>query len=126
MVVYAFASSVHFFGANIFSGMILYMYFPVCFLAATPCVSYTSVAQTGVEPTDLFLPPQLNPCEGAAAYPKEPSGELCPFSSSDGVCPYAEQCLYTHPTLCEYCDRYMLHPSDEKQRNEHTEVSGVN
>ncbi|KAM7356027.1 makorin 1 [Cochliomyia hominivorax] len=43
--------------------------------------------------------------------------EICPF---EGVCPYNMYCAYAiHLELCEMCDQFCLHPSDESQRKKH-------
>ena len=68
----------------------------------------------------MFVPETFDPGEGAVAVP---SGELCPFVTQDGTCPYADQCYYVHPLLCEYCDSYKLHPCDAKQREDHQKVN---
>lgn len=43
--------------------------------------------------------------------------EICPF---EGVCPYGMYCAYAiHLELCEMCDQFCLHPTDETQRKKH-------
>lgn len=43
--------------------------------------------------------------------------EECPFESP---CPYGMYCAYAiHMELCEMCDQFCLHPSDEEQRKKH-------
>ncbi|KNC32654.1 hypothetical protein FF38_13183 [Lucilia cuprina] len=43
--------------------------------------------------------------------------EICPF---EGTCPYGMYCAYAiHLELCEMCDQFCLHPTDEMQRKKH-------
>ncbi|XP_061395410.1 probable E3 ubiquitin-protein ligase makorin-1 [Musca vetustissima] len=43
--------------------------------------------------------------------------EECPYESP---CPYGMFCMYAiHMELCEMCDQFCLHPSDEDQRKKH-------
>ncbi|XP_030375100.1 probable E3 ubiquitin-protein ligase makorin-1 [Scaptodrosophila lebanonensis] len=43
--------------------------------------------------------------------------ELCPYECP---CPYGEYCRYRiHLELCEMCDQYCLHPTDQAQRKKH-------
>ncbi|XP_034657905.1 probable E3 ubiquitin-protein ligase makorin-1 [Drosophila subobscura] len=43
--------------------------------------------------------------------------EVCPYESP---CPYGEYCPYRiHMELCEMCDQYCLHPTDQAQRKKH-------
>ncbi|XP_073843133.1 makorin 1 [Musca autumnalis] len=43
--------------------------------------------------------------------------EECPFESP---CPYGMYCVYAiHMELCEMCDQFCLHPTDEEQRKKH-------
>ncbi|XP_065359261.1 probable E3 ubiquitin-protein ligase makorin-1 [Calliphora vicina] len=43
--------------------------------------------------------------------------EICPF---EGTCPYGMYCAYAiHLELCEMCDQFCLHPTDETQRKKH-------
>lgn len=43
--------------------------------------------------------------------------EICPF---EGICPYGMYCVYAiHLELCEMCDQFCLHPSDDAQRKKH-------
>lgn len=43
--------------------------------------------------------------------------EICPFEST---CPYGMYCAYAiHLELCEMCDQFCLHPSDETHRKKH-------
>lgn len=43
-------------------------------------------------------------------------GGLCPYESN---CPYGEYCRLQHIELCELCDTYCLHPTDQNQRRKH-------
>ncbi|EDV97247.1 GH14787 [Drosophila grimshawi] len=43
--------------------------------------------------------------------------EVCPYESP---CPYGKYCPYRiHMELCEMCDQYCLHPTDQAQRKKH-------
>ncbi|XP_017137987.1 probable E3 ubiquitin-protein ligase makorin-1 [Drosophila miranda] len=43
--------------------------------------------------------------------------EVCPYECP---CPYGEYCPYRiHMELCEMCDQYCLHPTDQAQRKKH-------
>ncbi|XP_034106901.1 probable E3 ubiquitin-protein ligase makorin-1 [Drosophila albomicans] len=43
--------------------------------------------------------------------------DVCPYESP---CPYAQYCPYRiHMELCEMCDQYCLHPTDQAQRKKH-------
>lgn len=43
--------------------------------------------------------------------------EICPF---EGICPYGMYCAYAiHLELCEMCDQFCLHPTDDAQRKKH-------
>ncbi|KAH8370507.1 hypothetical protein KR093_003807 [Drosophila rubida] len=43
--------------------------------------------------------------------------DVCPYESP---CPYGEYCPYRiHMELCEMCDQYCLHPTDQAQRKKH-------
>ena len=56
------------------------------------------------------------------APPKE-SNLLCPYFMAKGECRFAEACTYTHGDMCDMCGIHILHPVDEKQREEHMKVS---
>ncbi|KAH8261071.1 hypothetical protein KR044_002876, partial [Drosophila immigrans] len=43
--------------------------------------------------------------------------DVCPYESP---CPYGQYCPYRiHMELCEMCDQYCLHPTDQAQRKKH-------
>ena len=47
---------------------------------------------------------------------------LCPYAEKDGVCEALESglyCPYLHGDLCDLCELPALHPTNEKQREQH-------
>ncbi|CAF3868715.1 unnamed protein product [Rotaria magnacalcarata] len=47
---------------------------------------------------------------------------LCPYAEKDGVCEALETgryCPYIHGDLCDLCEMPALHPTNEKQREQH-------
>ena len=55
--------------------------------------------------------------------PQKESNLLCPYFMAKGECRFAEACSYTHGDMCDMCGIHILHPVDEKQREEHMKVS---
>ena len=48
--------------------------------------------------------------------------ELCPYGVG-GFCRYGLQCAYVHGEVCEMCGQAALHPTHERQRKKHLQVS---
>lgn len=63
------------------------------------------------------------------------TSELCPYmkgtpaltenNEQTYTCPYGEQCMYQHALLCDMCQNYCLHPTDEEQQKQHRNVSSL-
>ena len=54
---------------------------------------------------------------------------LCPYAEKVGICEALEtgrNCPYIHGDLCDLCDMPALHPTDEKQREQHRIVNIMN
>lgn len=50
--------------------------------------------------------------------------KLCPYAENDGICKYPTgECTYLHGDMCDMCGRAALHPYNEEQRKEHTQVN---
>lgn len=47
------------------------------------------------------------------------SAPLCPYFEKSLECPFGDECVYVHGDFCDICNMPCLHPSDEKQREEH-------
>lgn len=66
--------------------------------------------------------------DGTVDDPAERYLQLCPYFNSTGnhnngaMCPYGEQCEYSHGDMCDMCGLYCLHPTDEEQRKKHKKV----
>jgi hypothetical protein len=51
---------------------------------------------------------------------------LCPYAEKEGVCEALETgryCPYIHGDLCDLCEMPALHPTNEKQREQHRLVN---
>jgi hypothetical protein len=51
---------------------------------------------------------------------------LCPYAEKEGICEALETgryCPYIHGDLCDLCEMPALHPTNEKQREEHRLVN---
>ncbi len=47
---------------------------------------------------------------------------LCPYGEKDGYCEAVNTgryCPYIHGDMCDLCEKLVLHPSNEKQREKH-------
>ena len=54
---------------------------------------------------------------------------LCPYAEKDGICEALETgryCPYIHGDLCDLCEMPALHPTNEKQREQHRLVNRMN
>jgi len=54
--------------------------------------------------------------------PKYTLQSLCPYAEKDGYCESVNTgryCPYIHGDMCDLCGKAVLHPSDEKQREQH-------
>jgi len=61
--------------------------------------------------------------------PKFTLQSLCPYAEKDGFCEALETgryCPYIHGDLCDLCEMPVLHPSNEKQREQHRLVRILN
>lgn len=50
---------------------------------------------------------------------------LCPYAEKEGICEALETgryCPYVHGELCDLCEMPALHPTNEKQREQHRTV----
>ena len=89
-------------------------------------MSYASICRVNndnIEPSHITqpLPPSHN---GAFSLQS-----LCPYAEKDGVCEALETgryCPYIHGDLCDLCEMPALHPTNEKQREQHRLVRIIN
>lgn len=48
-----------------------------------------------------------------------PTNQLCPYFEKQLICPFEQNCEYTHGDLCDLCNMACLNPYDEEQRQNH-------
>lgn len=85
---------------------------------AAAAVTSSAVVQSGISYAEIVGGPSTNDMDFVFKH-GEPNSleEVCPYESP---CPYGEYCPYRiHMELCEMCDQYCLHPTDQAQRKKH-------
>ncbi|KAH8419642.1 hypothetical protein KR222_011657 [Zaprionus bogoriensis] len=87
---------------------------------ATGTATGSAAVQNGISWAQIVGGPSLNDVNvDVGSKIGEPNSleEVCPYESP---CPYGEYCPYRiHMELCEMCDQYCLHPTDQAQRKKH-------
>lgn len=78
----------------------------------------SAAVQDGISWAEIVGGPSLNDVDvGIKLGEPHSLEEVCPYESP---CPYGEYCPYRiHMELCEMCDQYCLHPTDQAQRKKH-------
>ena len=62
------------------------------------------------------------------SYPAFLLQSLCPYAEKEGICEASETgryCPYIHGDLCDLCEMPALHPTNEKQREQHRSVNMI-
>jgi hypothetical protein len=83
-------------------------------------MSYASVCRGNNE----IIVPSTTP-----SHPSFLLQSLCPYAEKDGICEALETgryCPYIHGDLCDLCEMPALHPTNEKQREQHRLVNKIN
>ncbi|XP_064545754.1 probable E3 ubiquitin-protein ligase makorin-1 isoform X1 [Drosophila montana] len=78
----------------------------------------SAVVQSGISWAEIVGGPSTNDIDVGIKHGEPHSlDQVCPYESP---CPYGEYCPYRiHLELCEMCDQYCLHPTDQAQRKKH-------
>lgn len=82
-------------------------------------MSYANVCRinnTEIEPSNIDQPVSNVVIAGYSLQ------SLCPYAEKDGICEAlvtGRYCPYTHGDLCDLCGMPALHPTNEKQREQH-------
>jgi hypothetical protein len=87
-------------------------------------MSYASVCRGNndiIDPSNVIE--QISPL-----YPPFLLQSLCPYAVKEGICEALETgryCPYIHGELCDLCEMPALHPTNEKQREQHRLVNYI-
>ncbi|KAM8708016.1 hypothetical protein ACLKA7_015050 [Drosophila subpalustris] len=78
----------------------------------------SAAVQNGISWAEIVGGPSANGVDiGVKMAERRSLDDVCPYESP---CPYGEYCPYRiHMELCEMCDQYCLHPTDQAQRKKH-------
>ena len=84
--------------------------------------SYVEAASTGLKREDELTFCTESESDIITTLTEGIQSELCPYAAATGLCQFGDRCHYLHGDICDLCHKAVLHPTDEKQREQHQKV----